>query len=51
MLSGLRVDLILDLNGNGIYGFTADEFYCKVYFYLGLFFKNWFWAVFFVSEK
>lgn len=33
MLSGLRVDLILDLNGNGIYGFTVDEFYCKVYFY------------------
>lgn len=40
MLSGLRVDLILDLNGNGIYGFIADEFYCKIYFYLGLFLRT-----------
>ena len=39
MLSGLRFDIILDLNGNGVYGFIADEFYCKIYFYLGLFLK------------
>ena len=49
MLSGLRVDLILDLNGNGIYGFIADEFCCKIYFYLGLFLRTGF--VFFVNEK
>lgn len=41
MLSGLRVDFIVDLNGNGIYGFIA-EFYCKIYFYLGLFLRTGF---------
>lgn len=40
----LRVESwpILDLNGNGIYGFAVDEFYCKVYFYLCLFLRTGF---------
>lgn len=37
MLSGLKLDIILDISGNGVYGFIADESYCKIYFYLGLF--------------
>lgn len=39
MVNGLKFDIILDLNGNSIYSFTADEFYCKIYVYLDLFLK------------
>lgn len=39
MLSGLKLDITLDISGNGIYGFIAEESYCKISFYLGLFLK------------